>query len=241
MQRHPFEAAVLLAVFLLPPAAGAAVYKCVDAEGIITYSQAPCSTSPEKVDTVASGSGRDSVDCEYAGRFAHEVAVAMRNGADSSDIFDQYGGIDALSSSAVNTVNYVFVFRANDSVSVDRIGGLAKAKCRAGSLGEVDCENLPLAFTERLGGCAPGQDDDEIADVTPESASASPEAEVPVSEAQRSEAIRVDGDEASRQCNKRYQEQIDELDATMRDGYSSAQGEAFRERRRRLRELMRTC
>jgi hypothetical protein len=43
------------------------------------------------------------------------------------------------------------------------------------------------------------------------------------------------------QCKKKYRDAIDEIDAEMRQGYSSEQGEAYRQRLRILTEQLRAC
>jgi hypothetical protein len=48
-------------------------------------------------------------------------------------------------------------------------------------------------------------------------------------------------DEITQQCKKRYRDQIDAIDVEMRRGYSSAQGEAYRERLRVLTQHLRRC
>lgn len=43
------------------------------------------------------------------------------------------------------------------------------------------------------------------------------------------------------QCKKKYRDAIDEIDAEMHQGYSSEQGEAYRQRLRVLTEQLRAC
>ena len=43
------------------------------------------------------------------------------------------------------------------------------------------------------------------------------------------------------ECKQAYRDQIDAIDAEMRHGYSSEQGERYRERLRSLTERMREC
>ena len=47
--------------------------------------------------------------------------------------------------------------------------------------------------------------------------------------------------EAVERCKKKYRDQIDAIDAQMRSGYTSEQGEAFRKRLRGLTEKLRAC
>ncbi|MDX2411270.1 MAG: hypothetical protein QNK16_04055, partial [Woeseiaceae bacterium] len=134
-------------------------------------------------------------------------------------------------------INYVYSFRTNDDVTEERIGGLAQAKCRAGSFGEVSCEVLPLSFTEGFGGC----DAEELAE-SQEPATARPDVvENPTASRSVPRADDSRSSELIQQCKKRYRDQIDAIDAEMRRGYSSAQGEAYRERLRVLTQRLRSC
>ncbi len=48
-------------------------------------------------------------------------------------------------------------------------------------------------------------------------------------------------DEEIQTCKKHYRDSIDEIDAEMRSGYSSEQGEVFRQRLRQLTKKLRAC
>ena len=48
-------------------------------------------------------------------------------------------------------------------------------------------------------------------------------------------------DAAREQCRNSYRDQIDDIDAQMRSGYDSAQGEVYRERLRVLTKNLRAC
>jgi len=213
------------------------IYKCKDANGNVMYSQTPCKKQKsEKIGNTASEKP-EATDCSFAGRFAVTTARYMRAGSRSDEIFNRYGGLDALSKGSIGVINYVYSFRTNADVTEQRIGGLAQTKCRAGSFGEVSCEVLPLSFTEGLGGC----DADDLVE-TEEPPTAMPEA---IEEPIGYRAAPTTGDprsgELTQQCKKRYRDQIDAIDAEMRRGYSSAQGEAYRERLRVLTQRLRGC
>ena len=119
-------AAAIACVLILPTDSQAAVYKCVDDEGTITFSQAPCPDNPEKVNVqgVSTGSAKDDVDCRYANRFALDTAKTMRTGMESVDLFDSYGGLDSLSKGTINLINFVYRYKANSTVSSERIAGM---------------------------------------------------------------------------------------------------------------------
>ena len=213
------------------------IYKCKDASGNIMYSQTPCKKQKsEKIGSTASKKP-ETTDCSFARRFAVTTARYMRAGSRSDEIFNRYGGLDALSKGSIGVINYVYSFRTKTDVTEDRIGGLAQAKCRAGSFGEVSCEVLPLSFTEGFGGC----DADDLAEMQEPSLGMSDAVERPA--ASRAAAREDDSrsDEITQRCKKRYRDQIDAIDAEMRRGYSSTQGEAYRERLRVLTQQLRSC
>lgn len=219
--------------------ARAAVYKCVDAEGVITYSQAPCPDNPETVTVqgVSTGSNDEDFDCRHANRFALETARQMRGGMYSSDLFDKYGGIDALSKGSINLINFVYRYQANTTVSTERIAGFATTMCESGSLAGVGCAELPVSFTDSFGGCA--ADIEAVAADTPVNV---PQ-QTPPSQATAPAPVRAadPNDTRSSDCRRQYMQKIDALDARMRSGYSSAEGERFREQRRQLRQQMSRC
>lgn len=217
--------------------AHADIYKCRDADGNTMYSQTPCRKQKSEKIGNSTSEKPEATDCSFAGRFAMTTVRHMRAGSRSDEVFNRYGGLDSLSKGSIGVINYVYSFRTNDDVTEERIGGLAQAKCRAGSFGKVGCEVLPLSFTEGLGGC----DADELAE-TQEPSTATPDV-VENPNAGRS-APRADDSrsgELTQQCKKRYRDQIDAIDAEMRRGYSSAQGESYRERLRVLTQRLRSC
>ncbi len=219
-------------------AAHADIYKCTDADGSITYAQIPCvNQETENVNSSGVVIETSEIDCSYADRFALATARRMRVGMSSSELFEFYGGIGDLSKESIGVINYVYSYRTNDAVTVDRIAELTLAKCQALSLGNVSCEVLPTAYTESIGGCAAAENAEETvaAQVTP----AEP-APVPQQQTKRrtfSDPIA----ERTEDCRNYYRDKIDAVDAQMRSGYSSEQGEAFREKLRRLAEQMRAC
>jgi hypothetical protein len=219
--------------------AQADVYKCTDAEGGITFQQTPCrEQNVEKVSSPKTQSA--TMDCSYANKFAVSTARLMRRGERSDELFDRYGGLDSLSRATIGVINYVYSFRTNEGVTVERIAGLAQAKCRARSFGDASCEALPLSFTEGLGGCGAGEAEASTASVQ----TIEPEQALTAAAAPR----RVTGNanngrspERIQACKKQYRDAIDDIDAEMRRGYSSEQGEAYRQRLRALTEQLRAC
>lgn len=240
-----FVAIAVLLTALDCDLAQADIYKCTDTDGSITYSQTPC--PKQKTESLgSSGSGAAAIDCAHANRFAFTSARLMQGGVSSSDLFNRYGGVDALSKGSINLINYVYGFRTSGNVTAERIASLTQAKCKARSLGDVSCEALPLSYTESIGGCDATEEDLAAVEGTT-SAAALNSAPVTGSSnaAAETRAERAAADqrrEAQREsCKDRYRDKIDEIDAEMRRGYSSQQGEVYREQLRRLTQQMRKC
>ena len=238
--------AALVALCAFAPEAHAEIFKCKAADGTLTFSQTPCST--EAPVTVKTSAGDTSeLNCSYANKFAFATARTMQSGVPSSEIFNRYGGLDALSKGSIGVINYVYSFRTNDDVSAERIAGLSQAKCKARSFGDVSCEALPLSFTETLGGCD-AEDVEEPFEGQPVQVATTMSAlnEQTLSEATNARAAQrpapqTRDKETVERCKKRYRDQIDAIDAQMRSGYTSEQGEAYRERLRGLTEKLRAC
>ena len=225
---------LLLTAILFAVDAHAEIYKCKDADGNVMYSQTPCKKQPSEIIAGTGSKSAQAADCSFAGRFAVTTARYMRAGSRSDEVFNRYGGLDSLSKGSIGVINYVYSFRTNADVSEERIAGLARAKCQARSFGDVSCEALPLSFVEGLGGCDP----EEMAEETEQApvAATPPAAGRTITRAGDSRS-----DEVTQQCKKRYRDQIDAIDAEMRRGYSSAQGETYRERLRVLTQKLRQC
>jgi hypothetical protein len=177
------------------------------------------------------------VDCGYANKFAVTTARLMRGGATSTEVFNRYGGVDSLSRGSIGVINYVFSFRTNVDVSVERVAGLTQAKCRAGSLGDVSCESLPSSFTDSLGSC----DADAAAEEQQQAPIDTPPPAGAIASRARQPATRGSDSEPVQQCKKRYRDEIDAIDAQMRRGYTSEQGEVYREQLRDLTRQLRRC
>jgi hypothetical protein len=216
-------------------AARADVFKCTAEDGSLTYQQTPCPEQKvEKLQTQAPAT--DAQECGQAQLFAVIVARLRRSSARSDEVFDRYGGLDALSKGSIGVINYVYTFRTNDDVSVDRIAALTRAKCQARSLGEVSCETLPSSFTENLVSCNP--------ELTKEEATSRAEFTEPapaVVGQSRTTASATLSAENIAQCKKKHRDAIDVIDAEMRRGYTSEQGEIYRQRLRVLTEQLRSC
>lgn len=234
-----------LVPILLASGAQAEIYKCVADDGAVSYTQIPC--PEERSETVQHISARrdEPVDCRWASQFANDVARRMRTGKDSASLFDLYGGVDSVSKGTVNIINYVYRFRSDESIAVERIASLAGNMCKAGSLGDVSCESLPYGQDPTGKRCNP--DDEEAASngSTPLGSNTPTVQQVAVSNgssgSNRSSTDSADRSAQTEACKDRYRDQIDAIDAQMRNGYDSEQGEVYRERLRSLTTSMREC
>lgn len=227
----------MVTISLLLASAGgqAEVFKCTAEDGGLTFQQTPCPEQKvEKVATQAPVAAGEGPDCSFANRFAVSTARLMRAGVESGEVFDRYGGLDVLSRPTIGVINYVFSFRTSDDVPVERIAELASAKCKVGSFGDARCETLPLSFTDGIGGCdGEGEVQETLA---AESGDPQPFVAAPVRSTMSGRS-----DEEIQTCKKHYRDAIDEIDAEMRRGYGSEQGEVYRQRLRMLTEKLRAC
>ncbi len=228
-----FPLALFLVAVLSASGAQAEIYKCIADDGGITYSQVPC--PQQKTTTVRKAVPKTEavVDCRWALAFASDVTRRMRSGLASEALFDSYGGIDSVSSGTINIINYVYRFRGNESVPEQRIFSLADSMCKAGSLGDVRCEALP--YGQDPGKPCEDEDPDGVLDVSMAPAQALPVA----APATNQQQARID--ESNDQCKQVIRDQIDAIDAQMRKGYDSAQGERYRENLRVLTTRLRDC
>lgn len=244
MKRQAVRVLITLALLLGAGATHADIYKCTDGDGNLTYSQTPCPR--QKTETVnRTGPDTDAqADCSYANSFAFSSARLMQAGMTSAEVFNRYGGIDSLSNGSVNIINYVYGFRSNSGVSAERIAALAQARCQSYSFGNVTCESLPLSFTRGIGGCnQPGDQSASAATAQANDFAGAPDTPGRPSGMKNSivSGSGAPSREAEERCKKQYRDAIDAIDAEMRRGYSSEQGEQYRERLRALTQQMRRC
>ena len=232
----------ILVLFIISLSSEAKMYKCIDENGDVTYSQTACQ-GDQTIDKVIGGQKQQSnlEDCKYAGQFSKVILRSMRAGNDADVVFDQYGGINALSKSSIAIINYVYSFKQTPDVSANRISSLTMAKCNARSFGDVACKDLPDDFQRTIGpyGC----DEDKALEqgippapqTLPNPASGAVEAQPmrkssatpPANASNQDQAVISD-------CKARYDQRIAEVDVLLREGYDAAQGEALNAERRRL-------
>lgn len=250
-RRAPFAVLWLALEAVAPDAALAEIFKCVATDGAITFSQSPCRDEGSKVTVqkTVGGAANEPADCEHARRFALATAQEMRSGTESSTVFDRYGGLSALSKGSVSLISYVFQFRTNNDVSVERVSALATSKCQARAFGDVSCEQLPVSFTNRIGGCNNIEESSKDTELTLASAAQQP-AQPPDKqrELQRNAALqaqerqaRAREEEQRSQCKQNIKAQIGDINSRMRSGYSSSLGETLKKKRRALEDRLRDC
>lgn len=247
----PHRYLLLLLVACWP--AQAEIYKCVAANGDLTFSQTPCPGKDSKVtvERTVTTSNDDKADCEFARRFSLTTARKMKRGVASSTVFDEYGGLNALSRGSVSLISYVYQYRTNDDVSAERVAALSVAKCKAKSFGDVSCEQLPVAYTNSLGGCETIEKNGGAEMLPPVSALAARQTtgqnEFKVSaenlarqqEEARTSLAREEQRRAT--CKGRIRDRIDSINAQLRSGYSASQGIRLKDQRRELEQQLREC
>lgn len=222
-----------IGLLVASPDGHADVFKCTAEDGSLTFQQVPC--PEQKVEIIKTQETASAeLDCRYASRFADFTARYMRAGVRSDEVFTGYGGLDAMSRPSIGVINYVYSFRTNGDVPAERIAGLALAKCQAGSFGDASCDALPGSFTDGIGGC-----DGELIDVV--AATTEPTASTNEAPTQQQPVERTRSAEDTAACKQHYRDTIDAIDAEMRRGYSSEQGEAYRQQLRQLTEKLRAC
>jgi hypothetical protein len=207
------------------------------------YSQTPCDVqSSANVNMAGFSSQSTEMDCGYANGFALSTARRMRVGISSTDVFNLYGGVDVLSTSARGVINYVYDFYTDGDVSVERIAALTEAECRARSLGILNCESLPLTYTETIGGCPVAEGSrTETKERDRPTAQTAPTETVDRSRVNTAPANRTDTNEFVEQCKKWYRDSIDHIDAQMQRDITPEEGEFYRKELRELTQRLREC
>ncbi len=237
-----FRLAILLAAVLSASTAQAEIYKCVADDGSVSYLQIPCPKQISETVRSALPKTRAVVDCRWASAFAGDVTRRMRGGMASEALFDFYGGIDSVSSGTINIINYVYRFRGDEAIPEQRISSLAGSMCKAGSLGDVRCDVLPYG-QEPGDRCDPEKTEENLS----VDADSRPNGELQQSASATTVGVQASNQQQARasgssdQCKKGIRDQIDAIDAEMRSGYDSAQGERYRESLRTLTTRLHNC
>jgi len=231
-----------MSMAILPTKVQAAVYKCTDANGAVSYNQVPC-VSVTQTETVLTTKTpkKANVDCRIANNFARKIATGMRMGQGSREVFDSYGGIDALPSTSVGIISYVYSHKGNVKTGAQRITALSAARCSAGSYGPVSCEDFPYEFIAELGGC-----ERALMNITPNPQAVAPseksEPQKPEGTTQALGARTID-DQAikSDNCKNNVQAQLSELFEQMRTGQSASEQGQLEDRKKQLRQQLSGC
>jgi len=249
-------ATVLLATVhtTLPTPAQAAIYKCADGEGGITYTSTPCQGT-QTTDKVLRSSGKtaNATNCQIANSFALEVAEDMRKGATADDAFNKYGGINALQPSTISIINYVYSHRLNLSTVPERIAQLSAVRCEASAYGDPTCDQFPLSFIKESGGChaaTNGQAVRASAEQMEESEYRRSENSEGPSHSARNSLSAVQAAPAvpnattgltRDQCISRIESEMGDIRDAMRERLSANQQNRLRENYRALRSQKRDC
>lgn len=251
--RMVYHTLAICCLMLGTTAAEAGIYKCVDTSGNTSYSQTACPDGGdvEAIETQA-GATR-SGNCRITRNFAWQTAKSMQDGALSGQIFDQYGGINALSPTSIALINYVFTYKHNYEASAARITELAVRRCEVGSFGNTDCDQFPVRFVDELGGChgsavfqannqkteSPSFDNEQQSSNVPGQPAAIQLAGVNTAQPQAD--LLSQGVESAAECRGRVQLSIDRVYLQMRRSHSINEQDRLREEKRTLGKEMRRC
>lgn len=143
------------ALLLTPTPVDAKIYKCVSPSGSVSYSQSPCSTEAKVSKVLQGKSVKERFDCRVTRAFSTHVAEEMKAGVTLDDLLSHYGGVDAMSDTAVSVLNYVYDQKDDANKSVNGIAAQSGARCETGTYSQaIDCEHYPASFIDGSGGCA---------------------------------------------------------------------------------------
>lgn len=221
-------------------ASHAAIFKCTDANGGVSYTQTPCPAAEQTQKVIANTqSNKPRVDCRIANNFARRTATQMRAGQSSGELFDAYGGIDALPKTAIGVINYVYSHKQNTDTGAQRISALSAARCSAGSYGPVSCDDFPYAFISEMGGC----DQAKQMKLSPTLAEEQTQkTEQPVATAGTAAlGVRTTSDDADNDCKRSIQLKISDLVQQMRNGHSAKQQSQLQDKKSELRNKLNNC
>ncbi len=149
LTHHPILRAIPLilgaALFLVNAPCEARVYRCTDANGNVSYSQAPCPADQTgaKVRGVNSARATDPEACTHVRNFATETFRKLKNGKEPGMLIDEYGGPGYISPVTLNVINFVSGFRFNTDISSLKVGAMTYNKCSNRGFGTIQTTELP--------------------------------------------------------------------------------------------------
>lgn len=223
-----------------------AAFKCVDADGSVSFSQTPCAGSgtSSQINVGGGGAKFEPRACELAGLFAEDAAKRMRSGSDYSREIGRYGGTHGARPALVGVVNYIYSFVRADDIPEMRIASLTRAKCQSGGFGRMAFDDLPVdeyyvydgnsqswVRKGEMGG-TPSQPAQKNQGGTGYPPGISPNQNGAMYDPTSSE---VDDSKSKQECES-VKAALGEIDARMRSGYRSEESNDLEEKRRQIRD-----
>jgi|GEM_PF-2791846 len=139
---------LLLSLFSFSPASPAGVFRCKDASGATTYSQIPCKAGQHSQNMHHVQGNHDpgmQAACSAAREFSEHVFVRLQAGVPPAQLIADYGGVNYISTPALNIINYTSGFRHQADIQAFKVGALTQSKCRNGGFGRFAASELPVA------------------------------------------------------------------------------------------------
>lgn len=167
--------------------------------------------------------------CQYARRYAKDVAKKMKGGYDSKQEIDSRGGINNISKKLLSIINDIYYYRVSASVSADKIASTIQTKCRNGVYGQLEEMDIPEQYYDRSRNLSSPRHGIDI----------------PTQGNTQSEGRGIkkfdnpDVDAMSKKACENARQRIKQIDAAMRSGYSSEESNSLRAERRVARDLER--
>lgn len=125
----------------------AEIYRCVDENGHVIFTQHPCGPAQEgeKVNLDGIDVNRKPTPqvCKQVEKLASLLFPHINDTDSILDVYTQLGGREYLSAGITAAVNYVFNFRFNPKARQMQVVALTHAKCLDGGFGRITTKDLP--------------------------------------------------------------------------------------------------
>lgn len=223
----------------------AKTYKCIDEKGRTSYSQTLCATGAEEYELALDRHGQaDAEVCADVRQFAVKVGKSMRRDSHSSEVIARYDGLETIAKPALGIITYVYSFRANVLIPVDKVASLSVVKCNNGGFGQVRYADIPGAVDPNSVESMQAR----MEEIQCRNSEASMAAEgsdsdwqgVSVSKTSGSPEGSVSSDVVQPNMNSclQYERRLKSIQSSMRAGYSPEEGERLRAERRKYQALL---
>ncbi len=126
----------------------AQIYRCTDAAGNVSYSEAPCATQQKAKELNLEQEGQTEPEvCNELSFVANKIYPMIRGRKDMDKVFESLERKSPLTKPMRRVVNYLASYRFIKSLYKNRVMMMTKDRCLRGGFGVITLQDLPEEYT----------------------------------------------------------------------------------------------